>query len=140
MSLCSNKIDVDPVRSRIMKAVGQKNTRPEMIVRRILHALGYRFRLHRRDLPGSPDIVLPKHRSALCVQGFLCYLQPVSNKPTTPKTRQEYWLPKFEANIERDRRKIKELEALGWRAAIIWECEAQNDDFIRKKLIALLVE
>lgn len=140
MSLCSNKIDVDPVRSRIMKAVGQKNTRPEMIVRRILHALGYRFRLHRRDLPGSPDIVLPKHRTAIFVHGCFWHRHPGCKKTTTPKTRQEYWLTKFEANIERDRRKVKELEALGWKAAVIWECETENDDFIRKKLVDLLVE
>jgi len=126
MRLYSNKIDVDPARSRIMKAVGQKNTRPEMIVRRILHALGYRFRLHRRDLPGSPDIVLPKYRTAIFVHGCFWHRHEGCAKATTPKTRRAFWEDKFEANRVRDRKAIIALQYLGWNVQVVWECQTRN--------------
>lgn len=122
----SNKIDVDPVRSRIMKAVGQKDTRPEMIVRRTLHALGYRFRLHRRDLPGSPDIILPKHRAAIFVHGCFWHRHEGCAKATVPKTRLAFWEDKFEANRVRDRKAIVALHDLGWNVQVVWECQTRS--------------
>ena len=126
MSLSSDKTDVDPVRSRIMKAVGQKNTRPEMTIRRTLHSLGYRFRLHRRDLPGSPDIVLPKHRTAIFVHGCFWHRHEGCAKATVPKTRRAFWEDKFETNKVRDRKAIVALQDLGWNVQIVWECQTRN--------------
>lgn len=126
MSLSSDKIDIDPVSSRIMKAVGQKDTRPEMITRRSLHALGYRFRLHRRDLPGSPDIVLPKHRTTIFVHGCFWHRHEGCAKATVPKTRRAFWEDKFEANKVRDRKAIVALQDLGWNVQVVWECQTRN--------------
>ena len=113
-------------RSDIMRAVKRANTAPEIIVRQVLHALGIRFRLHRRDLPGSPDVVLPRFRTVIFVHGCFWHRHPDCRYTTTPKTRQEYWLPKFAANIERDLRKEAQLQALGWRVLLVWECETKQ--------------
>lgn len=126
MSLSSDKIDVDPVRRRIMKAVGQKDTKPEMIVRQTLHALGYRFRLHRRDLPGSPDIVLPRYRTVIFVHGCFWHRHEGCARATVPKTRQAFWSDKFKANKVRDRRALVALQDLGWNAQVIWECQTRS--------------
>lgn len=113
-------------RSDIMRAVKRAHTRPEIVVRQALHALGLRFRLHRRDLPGSPDIVLPKFRTVVFVHGCFWHRHPDCRYATTPKSRQEYWLPKFEANVERDARKEAQLRELGWRVLVMWECETKS--------------
>lgn len=113
-------------RSDIMRAVKRAHTKPEIIVRKALHALGLRFRLHRRDLPGSPDIVLPRLRTAVFVHGCFWHRHPGCRYATTPKSRQEYWLPKFEANVERDARKEAQLRELGWHVLVIWECETKS--------------
>ncbi|MEE5072108.1 very short patch repair endonuclease [Pseudomonas laurylsulfativorans] len=113
-------------RSDIMRAVKRAHTAPEIVVRQALHALGLRFRLHRRDLPGSPDIVLPKFRTVVFVHGCFWHRHPNCRYATTPKSRQEYWLPKFEANLERDARKEAQLRELGWRVLVVWECETKS--------------
>lgn len=118
--------EVDPARSRIMRAVGQKHTGPEMAVRRILHALGYRFRVQRRDLPGSPDIVLPKYKTAIFVHGCFWHRHPGCKKTTTPKTRVPFWTEKFERNVARDREKESALREMGWQVLVVWECEAKD--------------
>lgn len=115
-------------RSRLMSRVRQANTKPEMLVRSLLHRLGYRFRLHRKDLPGSPDIVLPKHRTAIFVHGCFWHRHAGCRKATTPKSNLDYWLKKFEENIERDSRKERELAALGWRVVTVWQCETDSRD------------
>lgn len=117
---------VDPVRTRIMKSVRQKNTKPEMVVRRTLHALGLRFRLHRKDLPGTPDIVLPRFRTAVFVHGCFWHRHPQCSRATTPKTRLDFWQAKFDGNVERDERKTRELIDMGWRVLTIWECETKD--------------
>jgi DNA mismatch endonuclease (patch repair protein) len=106
--------------------VKRAHTAPEIVVRQALHALGLRFRLHRRDLPGSPDIVLPKFRTVVFVHGCFWHRHPNCRYATTPKSRQEYWLPKFEANLERDARKEAQLRELGWRVLVVWECETKS--------------
>lgn len=126
---------VDASRSAIMRAVPRANTGPEMKVRRALHALGYRFRLHRKDLPGSPDIVLPKHRTVVFVHGCFWHRHPGCRKATIPKTRQEFWGRKFERNVERDREAISALEAANWRSIVIWEC-AVNAGGYEKRLVS----
>jgi DNA mismatch endonuclease (patch repair protein) len=110
-----------------MRAIAKKNTKPEIRVRRRLHALGYRFRLHRSDLPGTPDIVLPKHRLTILVHGCFWHQHPGCNHANRPRTRQEYWLPKLERNVARDRAAIAALEELGWRVVVLWECELGSD-------------
>lgn len=122
------------MRSRIMKSVGRENTRPEIVVRKLLHSLGLRFRLHRKALPGSPDIVLPRHRTAVFVHGCFWHRHPGCRYASTPKTRQDYWLPKFAANVERDARKSSQLEELGWRVLVVWECETRNREALKARL------
>lgn len=100
-------------RGDIMRAVKRAHTGPEIVVRRALHALGLRFRLHRRDLPGSPDIVLPRFRTVVFVHGCFWHRHPGCRYASIPKTRQEYWLPKFKANVERDAKKEAQLCELG---------------------------
>ncbi|HEX4737151.1 MAG TPA: DNA mismatch endonuclease Vsr [Allosphingosinicella sp.] len=103
-----------------------KNTKPELLVRRLLHRLGLRFRLHRRDLPGTPDIVLPGRRLVIFVHG--CFWHHHEGCPTAriPVSRSDFWRAKFQYNRERDERNSKALEALGWRVVRIWECEARG--------------
>lgn len=106
-----------------MARVGSKNTKPEMLVRRALHRLGFRFRLHRRDLPGRPDIVLPKYKTAIFVHGCFWHRHAGCRRATTPKTREAFWRSKFEANISRDRNAVEALKQGGWNVLVLWECE-----------------
>jgi len=121
-------------RSDIMRAVKRAHTRPEIVVRRALHALGLRFRLHRRDLPGSPDIVLPKFRTVVFVHGCFWHRHLGCRYASVPKSRQEYWLPKFKANVERDAKKEAQLCELGWRVLVIWECETRKPIELEQRL------
>lgn len=130
--------DVDPARRRLMSRVKSKNTKPELVVRRLLHALGYRFRLHRRDLPGTPDIVLPARRKAIMVHGCFWHRHDGCSRTTSPSTRAEYWQAKFDANVERDARDLAQLSALGWDSMIVWECETKDIDAVRRRLKAFL--
>ncbi|WP_276204510.1 very short patch repair endonuclease [Pseudomonas putida] len=134
-----NETENQKLRSKIMKSVGRTHTRPEIKVRQLLHRMGFRFRLHQKLLPGSPDIVLPKYRTAIFVHGCFWHRHPDCKYATTPKTRKEYWIPKLSANVERDARKSAQLEALGWRVIVIWECETRNlislESRIRKDFI-----
>nr|WP_259754017.1 DNA mismatch endonuclease Vsr [Pseudomonas sp. GCEP-101] len=120
--------------SRRMRAVRREHTTPELVVRRVLHAAGWRFRLHKRSLPGSPDIVLRKHGVAIFVHGCFWHRHPECRYASIPKTRQEYWLPKFAANVERDARKKVELEELGWKVLVVWECETRNLAALEERL------
>jgi DNA mismatch endonuclease (patch repair protein) len=114
-------------RSAMMRAVSQKNTAPEMLLRKALHARGYRYRLHGTSLPGRPDIVFPGSRVAIFVHG--CFWHGHECRAgRRPDTRREYWLPKIEENIRRDARKAQELRDLGWRTLIVWECELRRLD------------
>lgn len=122
------------LRSDIMRAVKRSNTKPEVTVRKILHSLGYRFRLHRRDLPGSPDIVMPKYRTVIFVHGCFWHRHAHCRYTTTPKTRQDYWLPKFSANVERDARKEAQLLEQGWEVMVVWECETKQELLLADRL------
>lgn len=117
-------VDVVPstIRSRMMSGIKGKNTLPEIQIRKCLHALGFRFRLHRKDLPGKPDIVLPKYRLVIFVHGCFWHRHQGCFYATSPATRKDFWKNKLDGNHERDLRQQKELEELGWRVAIIWEC------------------
>lgn len=121
-------------RSQMMAGIGPKDTKPEIAVRKLLHAMGYRFRLHRRDLPGTPDIVLPKYRLALFVHGCFWHRHPGCRFATWPKTRREFWRSKFAANVERDKRVQQELHDAGWRVETIWECHTRAPSTMRETL------
>jgi len=108
-------------RSEIMSKIRSKNTAPEILVRKHLHSLGYRFRLHDKKLPGKPDIVLKKHRTAIQVRG--CFWHQHGCKfSNSPKSNTSYWLPKLEKNKERDKLNDKKIKKLGWKLIVIWEC------------------
>ncbi|PSJ22143.1 very short patch repair endonuclease [Halomonas sp. ND22Bw] len=109
-------------RSRMMSAIRGKNTSPELAVRRYLHARGFRFRLHRRDLPGNPDLVLPKYRLVIFVHGCFWHRHEGCFYATSPATRKDFWRRKLDGNVERDRRQQAELIETGWRVLVIWEC------------------
>lgn len=108
-----------------MQSVKSKNTKPEIIVRRLLHSLGYRYRLHRKDLPGKPDIVFPGRKKAILVHGCFWHWHGCA-KGQLPKSRLEYWQPKLAKNVERDRTKQEQLESLGWRVLVVWQCETRD--------------
>jgi DNA mismatch endonuclease (patch repair protein) len=126
------------VRSRIMSSVKQRHTKPEMVVRSLLHRLGYRFRLHQKDLPGSPDIILPKYRTAIFVHGCFWHQHGNCGKSRRPSSNQEYWNKKLDENISRDKRKEGELSQLGWRVVIVWQCETSQVESLSEKLKKLL--
>ncbi len=117
-----------------MAAIRSQNTQPELKVRSLLHRLGYRYRLHRRDLPGSPDIVLPKHRTVIFVHGCFWHRHLGCRYTTTPKTRAEFWVRKFEQNVERDRWQQQMLREMGWSVMVIWECELRNLHSLKSRL------
>lgn len=120
---------VDPAtRSKIMASIRGKNTKPELQVRRGLHQLGVRFRLHRRDLPGSPDLVFPKYRAVLFVHGCFWHRHEPCRLAYTPSVNSHKWIAKFKANVERDRRQIALLQQVGWRVFVIWECALRAND------------
>jgi DNA mismatch endonuclease (patch repair protein) len=124
-------------RSWLMGRVPQKNTKPEMIVRSLAHRLGYRFRLHRRDLPGRPDLVFPKLKKAVFVHGCFWHRHGCS-KATTPKSNSAYWQPKFAENVARDKRVIAELLSLGWEPMVVWECETHDIDALSRAISTFL--
>jgi DNA mismatch endonuclease, patch repair protein len=115
--------EVNAKRSALMARVRGKDTKPEMTVRRTIYALGHRYRLHRRDLPGSPDLVFARQRKVIFVHGCFWHRHKGCRRTTTPKTRVRFWKSKFNANIDRDLKNIAALQAAGWKVLIIWECE-----------------
>lgn len=115
-------------RSEIMSKVRSKDSIAEKRVRSALHAAGFRFRLHRKGLPGTPDIVLPKHRIIIFVHGCYWHRHVGCPKSSTPKSNREFWVKKFSENIERDIKTKSALEALGWRVVVVWECEVNRND------------
>ena len=115
-------------RSAIMSRIRSKDTKPELRVRKTAHAMGLRFRLHRNDLPGTPDLVFPKWRTAVFVHGCFWHRHPGCRKAYEPKSRVDFWKKKFAANVERDERTRKALEKAGWKVVVIWECETENPD------------
>lgn len=120
-----------------MRCVSTKNTGPEKAVRSLLHRLGYRFRLHRKDLPGTPDIVFPSRHLALFVHGCFWHSHDCRiGKP--PKSRLDYWLPKLQANHARDLRNAAALVAAGWHVEVVWQCELFDQEALAARLSRLL--
>lgn len=121
-------------RSANMARVRGKNTSPELTVRKIAHRAGFRFRLYRSDLPGTPDLVLPRHRLVVFVHGCFWHRHQGCHRATMPKSKTEFWSNKFDATIVRDRRQIDELERLDWRILTIWECEVKREGYVGRLL------
>ena len=119
-----------------MARIGSADTSPELTVRRLLHRLGYRFRLHRRSLPGTPDICFPGRRKAIFVHGCFWHRHEGCRRTTTPRTRTSFWKDKFQKNVVRDRTNLRDLNQLGWSVMVVWECETAD----REELAARLAE
>lgn len=113
-------------RSEVMSRIKNRNTRPELAVRSLLHRMGYRFRLHRADLPGKPDIVLSRYKTVIFVHGCFWHRHKGCRFAYTPKSRTEFWLKKLESNVIRDIQVKCDLEILGWRVITVWECELRE--------------
>ena len=109
-----------------MSAIKGRDTKPEILLRKLLHSLGYRFRIQRKDLPGRPDIVLPRYKTAIFVNGCFWHRHEGCKYASTPSTNSGFWEKKFAANVERDARNYAALKALGWHVVIIWECEVKE--------------
>jgi DNA mismatch endonuclease (patch repair protein) len=124
-------------RSRLMSRIRGKDTKPELVVRRQLHSMGYRFRLHRRDLPGCPDIVLPRHGICIFVHGCFWHLHRNCKDARSPKTKRAWWRKKLEGNAARDKRHAAALRRLGWRVLTIWECQTEKPEKLARRLALL---
>ncbi|WP_306666337.1 very short patch repair endonuclease [Bradyrhizobium campsiandrae] len=135
----SSKESYPSLRSWTMAQVRSENTKPEMAVRKVAHALGLRFRLHRKDLPGKPDLVFASRRIALFVHGCFWHRHDCG-RAATPASNVEYWTAKFDRNVRRDARAAADLRKAGWRCVRIWECEAKDPrklaGIIRRRVIA----
>ena len=127
-------------RSQIMSRIGSKDTYPELKVRSSLHKLGYRFRVHRADLPGKPDIVLPKYKTVIFIHGCFWHGHVCSKGKHLPKTNKVFWEEKLARNRERDLETIKKLKMLGWRVLVMWECEIKCSENIEKIILNNLPE
>ncbi|MYM54441.1 DNA mismatch endonuclease Vsr [Rhodobacteraceae bacterium GS-10] len=123
-----------------MSRIGAKDTKPELIVRRILHSMGYRYRLHAPELPGKPDIVFRPRKKAIFVHGCFWHRHPGCSKATTPKTRQQFWQEKFRKNVQRDLAVLQQLSDLGWSCLVVWECETSDADQLSSRLSVFLTD
>ena len=125
-------------RSAVMARVRGQNTKPEMIVRRLVHAMGYRYRLHRKDLPGKPDLVFGPRRKAIFVHGCFWHGHHCKRGARKPKQNADYWTAKIARNVARDRENLAALEAMGWQALTVWECELKDRAVLENRLRAFL--
>ncbi len=116
-------------RSQVMARIRGKDTKPELIVRSLLHRAGVRFSLRRKDLPGKPDIVLPKSGAVVFVHGCFWHRHKGCKVATIPKTRTDFWQAKFAANVARDKRNQRDLKKAGWKVIVLWECQVMRDPF-----------
>lgn len=117
-----------------MSRIKSRDTKPEKIVRSIVHGLGYRYRLHKSDLPGKPDIVLVRHRKVIDVHGCFFHMHRCKYGKVTPATNADFWRTKRLSNVVRDRRNLRSLKREGWKVLIVWECELRNPVSLRHKL------
>ena len=123
-----------------MSRIGGKNTKPEIAVRSLLHNLGYRFRLHRNDLPGRPDIILPKYKKVIFVHGCFWHGHTDCSRSKRPTTNMDFWREKLDKNIERDKAAVRNLEQLGWGVLTVWACEVKESNKLKRKLLSFFEE
>ena len=119
-----------------MQAIRSKGMKPEMAVRRLVHGMGYRYRLHRQDLPGNPDLVLSRHNKVIFVHGCFWHRHgdPSCKIAHRPKSNKSYWLPKLKRNRKRDRESQAKLKEMGWKVLVLWECQLRNEKWLRRTL------
>ena len=127
-------------RSANMRAVHDRDTKPEMRVRQIVHALGYRFRLHRKDLPGKPDLTFPRLKKVVFVNGCFWHQHPKCKRASMPISNVQFWRAKLAQNVERDAQHLAALKAAGWRALVVWECQLRKEDRLQRRLYRFLKE
>lgn len=125
-------------RSFNMSRIRYRDTRPEMLVRSLVHRLGYRYRLHKKDLPGKPDVVLVRHKKIIDVYGCFFHMHDCKYGSVSPATNTEFWQTKRRSNVERDLRNQKILRQTGWRVLVVWECETKKPDQLKRKLVTFL--
>ena len=125
-------------RSYNMSMIRSKNTKPELIVRSIVHRMGYRFRLHQKNLPGKPDLVLSRHRKVIFVHGCFWHRHNCRFGKVIPKTRKQFWEKKRTGNKERDKRNRRKLKKLGWGVLVVWECQIKKTDMLIKRIVDFL--
>jgi DNA mismatch endonuclease (patch repair protein) len=125
-------------RGENMRRIRSKDTGPEMAVRRLVHRLGYRYRLHRKDIPGKPDLVFPGRRKVIFIHGCFWHQHPGCREGRLPKSNLAYWLPKLKRNTERDEAALAQLAASGWDVLVLWECETKSLEATRKVLLDFL--
>lgn len=123
-----------------MSRIRGKDTKPELIVRSMVHRMGYRFRLHVNDLPGKPDLVLPRHEKVIFVHGCYWHMHRCRYGRVVPKTNTEFWQNKRQGNVERDRRNLRKIRQLGWKPLVLWECWTRDPERIERKLTDFLSE
>ncbi|HQU59793.1 MAG TPA: DNA mismatch endonuclease Vsr [Saprospiraceae bacterium] len=127
-------------RSDIMKRVKSSNTRPEMLIRKYLFSKGYRYRLHKKDIPGKPDLIFPAKKKIIFINGCFWHGHDCKRGARIPKANREYWLKKIGRNVERDKENFSKLKELGYKVAVIWECEMKDFQAIAEKLATFLNE
>ena len=125
-------------RSRMMAGIKGKNTRPELVVRKLVHGMGFRYRLHRKDLPGSPDLVFPRLKKVIFVHGCFWHRHAGCRFAYTPKSNAQFWLDKLEGNIRRDGQAVMALDTLDWQVLIVWECEVSDLPALTRKVSSFL--
>jgi len=127
-------------RSANMRAIRSKGMKPEMLVRKMLHAMGYRYRLHRSDLPGKPDLVFPSQRKVIFVHGCFWHQHndPACRFAHTPRSNKDYWVPKLKRNKDRDQKNLAMLEKMGWQALVVWECQTKNQNDLARRIMSFL--
>jgi DNA mismatch endonuclease, patch repair protein len=126
-------------RKKNMSAIKSRHTKPEIIVRSMLHRLGFRFRLHNKKLPGKPDIILPKYKTVIFVHGCFWHQHKGCKRSTIPKSNTNYWIPKLTGNVKRDVQHKSDLKNAGWNVAVVWECETKDTEKLAKKLENIFV-
>jgi DNA mismatch endonuclease (patch repair protein) len=125
-------------RSANMRAIRSKGMKPEMVVRRLVHTLGYRYRLHRKDLPGKPDLAFVGRRKAIFVHGCFWHQHSGCRDGRPPSSNQQYWIPKLERNAERDAKAVRDLSERGWKTLVVWECETESKPDLERRLRSFL--
>ena len=125
-------------RSENMRRIRSKDTEPELVVRRLVYAMGYRYRLHRKDIPGKPDLVFLGRRKVIFIHGCFWHQHSDCREGRPPKSNMDYWLPKLRRNQERDRAALVQLAATGWEALVIWECETKDSSALAAKIKVFL--
>ncbi len=126
-------------RRRNMRAIKSKDTKPEMIVRRLVHGMGYRFRLHRKDLPGKPDLVLPRHGKVIFVHGCFWHMHRCKYGRVTPRTNAAFWRTKRKSNVLRDRKNRTQLRKMGWDILTVWECQTRDITKLQERILRFIL-